>query len=662
MKLIVYKYNDEIQELELEAGNTYTVGRKEGSDILLEKLPGISRSHFEIISENNQWRVNCISEIKLIDYNGEERKDFVLDGKGEFLLDPYKFRFDVPATEDLNNFASSATTTDKIDDDQGDFFEEEAPLAPIENSDNSEMAAADNDFAGSDEKTDVQGFNGLPYIKIIGQDGKKSEYFRLEGNLWVVGGSEAASVYIKEPSAAQNHFEISKTDKGYFIIDLGSPQGTDLNGQKLIAKKASRLFSGDIISIGNTSLQFELRDKSFKRKVSNIPLNMYKNPLVFFDQDVAMVSLDDAPQESGSAEEIFERHDKQDNKGMKKVLYAAVAVVLMALAVQSFILDPEVEKNKNMAGADPFGQLSPAEQKIVIQTYKLANDFYTRKDFESALLQFQKIHQIIPVYKKSREKEELCQNNIDLKEQMEAIARQKAEQERQEAMVNSYISQCEKEYARSDDVDGVKSCLIPASDLDPNNGRVAQLISEVTARQEEKLVREKMAAEQAEKVARGRELFNRARTLHQKSKLHKAIEAYENHIHSGLPDPKKLVKKSKRHLATIEASITSKKSALMGQAQNKYGSTQLKDAIVLARKAQKVDPYDPEISAFLYQAEKELKSKMKTIYMDSVIEERFGNTEASRVKWEEILKQDVNDGEYFKKARRKMKFYGFEYK
>lgn len=656
MKLRVFKYNDEIQELELTPGTTYKVGRKEDCDVLLEKLPGISRTHFEISHDGSEWRVNCISEIKYLDYNGEERKDFVLSGKGEFHLDPYKFRFE----EEAGAMAAPSQAEASVIEDS---VMDEANLAPIDNEFNDLEAADEESFAGNDEKTAIQSFNGLPYIKIIGQDGKKSEYFRLEGNLWVIGGHESASVYIREPSAAQNHFEISKTDKGYFLVDSGSPQGTDLNGQKMTAKKPTRLLSGDIMTVGSTSLQFELRDKAFKRKVSNIPLNMYKNPLVFFDQDVAMVSLDDQVDGSGSAEEIIEEQKKKGNSNpLRTALIGMVACIVLFAGYQEYVLKPQAERAKSAENADPFSQLSPAEQKIVMRTYKLANQLYLDKNYELALVQIDKLHQIIPVYKKSREMEEFCINARDVQRQKALIAQQRKEQEMLEAQVNSAISQCERQYQRSDDVDGVKSCLVPAQDLDPNNPRIAQLITEVTARFEEKKIREKMAAEAAEKVARGRELYNRARNLHKKNQVHKAIEAYENHIHSGLPDPRRLVKKSKRYLATIEKGIKNKKVALMSQAQSKYSTTYLRDAIRLARKAQKVDPYDPEISAFLYQVEKELSGKMKAIYMDSVIEERFGNTEASRVKWEEILKKDIEDGEYYRKAKRKMKFYGFEFK
>lgn len=651
MKLLVYKDGDLIQEIELSSGKTYRAGRQAGSDIQLEKFPGISRQHFEIEEDGNGlWRVNVLSEIKLIEFDGDDRKDFQLTGEGEFRLNPYLFQFsDEGSSQALNDFNIMAeksldASSEKVEDIEA-YQDQSSP---------------DEEEADSDENTAIQNFSGLPYIKIIGKDGKKSEYFRLEGNLWVIGGHESASVYLSEPSAAQSHFEISKTEKGFFIVDLGSQQGTEINGQKLVAKKPTRLLSGDIITVGATSLQFELRDKAFKRKVSNIPLNMYKNPLVFFDQDVAMVSLDEPEKGDGKAEELHEDDIDSKAKKKKRMLYIAAASVLLIALGQELFFAPTEETNKQ-AGVDPFNQLSPAEQKIVSQTYKLASQLYLNRNYELSLVQLEKLHSIIPVYKDSKKMEEDCINARDIQRQKAMREQQKREQEELRQRVHSAISQCESQYQQSEDIDGVKACLVPAADLDPNNPRIAQLITDVTARAEEKRIRQKMIQEQEDKARRGQELYERAVTLHKKQQWLDAIEAYENHIHSGLPDPKGLVKKSKRKLANIEWQIKTKKNSLLTKAKTQYSSTNLRDAIKLARKAQQVDPYDPKISAFVFQLEKELTNKMKVIYMDSVIEEQFGNLEVSRVKWEEIVKTDVEDGEYYIKARRKLKQYGYKY-
>ncbi len=660
MKILLHKDNQFLKEISLEPGKLITVGRKEDCDIVLEKLPGISREHFEIDEDGaGHWRVNVLSEVLLIEFDGEERKSLTLKGHGEFKLGPYIFKFVSDEKSKLNTseISSISQMSPKA------VYEESVSNIEPPDDNNEEIVAPlvpQKSFDGDEENTAVQNFNGIPYIKIIGQSGKKSEYFRLEGNLWVVGGHESASVFINEIGASQNHFEISKTDKGFFIIDSGTSMGTELNGQRLKSKKPARLSSGDIITVGSSTLQFELRDNSFKRKVSNIPLSMYKNPLVFFDQNVALVNLDDEKLESGKAEEVSTAV-VFDKAKRKKFIFIAVTVLVVCVSLISQLSEKgEDNKGQLKTGMDPFSQLSEPEQKMVAQTHKLAKQLYLAGNFELALVQLEKLHNIIPVYKDSQEMQEYCINSRELKQQQAAIEQQKREQLELENQVSSLIAQCNHQYQNSEDIDGVKACLAPATDLDPNNPGISQLISEVTARSEEKKIREKIAQELEDKIRRGKELFEKAQQLHKGHEYLQAIIAYENHIHSGLPDPKKLVKTSKRNLANIEWKIKTEKTQLVNEAQSKYNSTQIREAILLARKAQSVDPYDPEISNFIHKLEKELTNKMRNIYMDSVIEERFGNLEASRLKWEEITKADVPDGEYYKKSRRKLRQYGYQ--
>ena len=183
---------------------------------------------------------------------------------------------------------------------------------------------------------------------------------------------------------------------------------------------------------------------------------------------------------------------------------AAVLFLIFALA-ENFL--PAEEEQVQIVGADPYSQLSPAERKIVSHTYKLASQLYIEKSYERSLIQLDKLHSIIPVYKDSKKMEEDCINARDIQRQKALRAQQRREQEQLERQVNSAISQCEKQYAQSSDIEGAKACLVPAADLDPNNPRIAQLLTDVTARNEEKQIRKKMALERADKIRRGKELF-----------------------------------------------------------------------------------------------------------------------------------------------------------
>ena len=658
-RLQVFHKGEKILELDLIEGNSYIAGRKEGSEILLDKLPGISRQHFKVEYNGNEWQVDCLSQMKLLEFQGGESSSFPLQDGDKFSLSPYNFIFAAPSAQSTNEIAPDDSSNDMVEQTPVMSFDESEEPTP---SSEDESESNTSTFRGNEDQTAIKSFNGIPYIKVLGQYGRKAEYFRLEGHLWIAGSDSNAPIYLADSDAASAHFEISRTDKGYFITDLGSRAGTLLNGQRLEPNQKAGLNSGDIISVGGQILHFELRDKSFKEKVNNIPLHMYQNPLVFFDQEAGLVSTAPEEYEEGRADEIpLDDSGIEKPNGRKKKLYIYAGVILVLIAALSQVeQESEKKQEKQTQNLDPFQKLSPAKQKIVVETYNLAKNLYLNANFELALQQLQKLHAILELgYKDSKRMEEYCENSRELKQQREALEQQKRAQEEIERRVAASIKSCASLYRTSMDLDGARSCLSEAIQMDPNNPEINNILSGISARIEAKKLAEKKKAEMEEKARRGRDLYDRAQSLHKSKQFLKAMYAYENHIYSGLPDPEGLVRKSRRNFASIEKFINDKKSRFMDQAKMKFQSNNLKDALIAARDALKVDPHDYRISYFIHKIEKELNNKMKKLYMDAVIEERFGNLEASRNKWDEILKNDVEDGEYYQKAMRKIKQYGF---
>jgi pSer/pThr/pTyr-binding forkhead associated (FHA) protein len=54
---------------------------------------------------------------------------------------------------------------------------------------------------------------------------------------------------------SRRHAQVHRSGSGFVISDLGSTNGTYVNGERLIADH--RLADGDIISIGAVNLRFE---------------------------------------------------------------------------------------------------------------------------------------------------------------------------------------------------------------------------------------------------------------------------------------------------------------------------------------------------------------------------------------------------------------------
>ena len=96
----------------------------------------------------------------------------------------------------------------------------------------------------------------------------------------------------------------------------------------------------------------------------------------------------------------------------------------------------------------------------------------------------------------------------------------------------------------------------------------------------------------------------------------------------------------------------------MGEARSLASSGDLGGGILAAQKATEYAPNDADIAVFIDEQSRELHRKLKGIYTESVLEERFGNIDAAKSKWQTILQLDIPGGEYAGRAQSKLKQYG----
>jgi len=72
--------------------------------------------------------------------------------------------------------------------------------------------------------------------------------------LMTLGRSRDCDIAIDDPSVSRRHAELHREDGGFTLVDLGSTNGTQVNGQKI---DRVTLQTGDRITLGQTELRFE---------------------------------------------------------------------------------------------------------------------------------------------------------------------------------------------------------------------------------------------------------------------------------------------------------------------------------------------------------------------------------------------------------------------
>ena len=70
----------------------------------------------------------------------------------------------------------------------------------------------------------------------------------------VIGRSPDCSVHIADASVSRRHAEIRPAGDGWLLVDLGSTNGTRVNGASVTER---RLADGDAITVGDAKLRFE---------------------------------------------------------------------------------------------------------------------------------------------------------------------------------------------------------------------------------------------------------------------------------------------------------------------------------------------------------------------------------------------------------------------
>jgi len=78
----------------------------------------------------------------------------------------------------------------------------------------------------------------------------------IEQRVTVIGRSSEADVRLDDANASRRHAELRRIGDGYSLVDLGSTNGTEVNGQRI---QETALMNGDVISVGTTKITFERR-------------------------------------------------------------------------------------------------------------------------------------------------------------------------------------------------------------------------------------------------------------------------------------------------------------------------------------------------------------------------------------------------------------------
>jgi EAL domain-containing protein (putative c-di-GMP-specific phosphodiesterase class I) len=107
----------------------------------------------------------------------------------------------------------------------------------------------------------------LPWLERYAPESSKPEVIEIGTVPFTIGRSEECDYQIASSRVSRNHAEINKSGGGYVLRDLGSTNGTFVNGQKI---DQVRLNEGDLVVIADVELTYRVSGQSTRKTATQV--------------------------------------------------------------------------------------------------------------------------------------------------------------------------------------------------------------------------------------------------------------------------------------------------------------------------------------------------------------------------------------------------------
>lgn len=634
-----------VSEISLKEEKLYRAGRKEDCDILLQGEKGISREHFQMSFEQGQWKVMVLSKFGDVLWGGEKVQELILEDGHVFSVPPYEF--ELTSNEVLDHKPQTVPSVYVTNN-------------SITHSSNNLPDVSEGTFVGN-----VQ--NLVPVLKILDEFQNVKNTIRLEGkDTFLAGREPTCQIFINDRRVSRSQFNIRQQDTAYFITDLGSVNGTYVNGQALTAQQPTQLNSGDTITVLDNQIIFELFDPQFQTLVDQVKSLAPVSPSTWatsmpapYDPHAIQPYLAGGPVVAASG---------ADARTKKIRIALGVMAILMVLG---FLFkggeDSSKPKRAPESSTDPLAKLDPEQKKTVRHHYQLAENYLAQQKWMLAKGEIEKIKQILPNYQsfeRTKELESNAEQGLISENDLRRFEEGQLNEKLQEEKIQLQVSECRKRVRHDITKEEIENCLQPVLAFNPEHSAILQLRSHVDQIVTERGIKQERQKELARQAAQLRSMFESAENLEKKKIFLGAIRSYERVQGSGLPDRGGYKEKAQRQIVVLRNKIDAQTASLLSMAEKQGAEQQYKQAILSLRDAKRIDPANAGIDEKIETYTKELRKSMLVLFQEGILEEGFGNIEGSegrpgaKDKWKKILELDISDGEYYKKARQRLKKYG----
>jgi predicted component of type VI protein secretion system len=184
------------------------------------------------------------------------------DNKNYHLMTPPKIRFDTEDTLRFGEFGITAKLTGGEGPREKGAPQDTSGQTRIFRTEETGEARAQDTSAISAEEAKRHGLT-REVVELVLDD----RTYPLEGRgPWTVGRSQENDIIVPDPNVSRTHARLSRDDNGFVVEDLGSTNGTLLDGAPI---DRERIESGDELTFGQATARFVRRIDSPPQKNSS---------------------------------------------------------------------------------------------------------------------------------------------------------------------------------------------------------------------------------------------------------------------------------------------------------------------------------------------------------------------------------------------------------
>lgn len=586
---------------------------------------------------------------------------------------------------DENLAEGSNEVENEYENDGGDMFggvvAEGAEEGAIPDSDESEAQGLDygsdeDSLPAVDSETKIISTFVKYYLKIFGEFAPYDNFSLDENEIFIGRDSKKCQIVLKDPDVSTSHAVIRKENFKLTIEDLGSTNGTVLNGQRI--NKAD-LVHGDEFVIGSTTFKFETASDLIKNEEDRLmPVEMdqeieieevVEEEVDFSDLNEGEMAALPRGESASKSSSLFSKDSLKDPAKRKKIMYIVIGLLLLWVLLGEE--EPEVAKESGKkeeksvkkkeevtsspsASRKPQRVLTKEEQQYVEVAYNLSKELFAQGRYEEAQREIDKVLSVSGIKFKEAEqlKNAIAQGYKRIKEEEEK--RQRELDEKKKKLEIEKLLELAKDAVEEKKIELAEGLFAKIMILDPEQPEVGFLKMEIEAykREEEKkrMEEERKKAERESKV----EKLRPGKELYLQKKWFLAINELKRFIQVKNMD-EDLTKEGTKMLEDSESNLNDEISPLLGEARSLKEGQDLKGAYEGYKKVLVLWPNHSEALKEVSGIKEELDSRSSKLYREAIISESLSLYKEAEEKFQEVLQVAPIDSDYYMKSKDKLK-------